>query len=195
MSRFARWMEALDTREFAYGALVFCACMAMLWQPSTGGFAAGGKHEGVSYCDGAVAQNLSWDTGFMQQWRMWIGDEGEVHYVNRGRFPITVYAIYRLVSLPFSDQLHMQITASRRAALLILLSAMLVAYLTASRLVKSPVLALGPVLLAFSSYYFTYYSGLVSYPIPGLLGAALALHGIVAYQQGASFRRLRVDNL
>ncbi len=104
------------------------------------------------------------------------------------------YALLKLATLPFGDDLSAAIHAARMLMLLFFAAAAALAYLAMLRLIDSTSnrwIALTATLLAFSSPYSLYYNDMI-HPKTAmdLFGIMLTFHGMVVFVQEGRFRQL-----
>ena len=114
-------------------------------------------------------------------------------------FPAGGYALLKLVTLPFIDDLSATIHAARTLMLLFFAAAATSAYLALVRLVHAPSarwIALTATLLAFSSPYCLYYNDMI-HPKTAmdLFGVMLTFHGIVVFVQEGRFWQMTVKTV
>ena len=120
--------------------------------------------------------------------------DGTVTYSPYNRFPVGGYALLKLITLPFSDDLSATIYAARMLMLLFFAAAAVLAYLALLRLIDSTSnrwIALTTTLLVFSSPYCLYYNDMI-HPKTSmdLFGVMLTFHGMVVFVQENRFRQL-----
>lgn len=140
-----------------------------------------------------VAMNLSLEHNFVGYYYRALNPEGDVVYFPYNRFPPGGYALIKLVTLPFIDNLSASLYVGRLLMLSFFAAAALFAYLALSRIVANRWIALTATLLAFSSYYCLFHNDTVATDaMPDLFGAMLTFHGIVIFVQEGRFRQLLV---
>ncbi len=148
-------------------------------------------HNWISSQSLTLAENLSPEHRFLLffgQFRRGPGQPPE--YAPYHSFPITVFALVKLVMLPFGENVPAKIYAARLLMLTFFAGAAVLAFLSLRRLLASDAAALFASLLAFSSARALYYNDMVSMEIPSLCGVLLAFHGMVVFAQEGRFRRL-----
>ena len=140
-----------------------------------------------------VAMNLSLEHNFTGYYYRALDPEGKTVYFPYNRFPPGGYALIKLATLPFTDNLSASLYAGRLLMLSFFAAAALFAYLALRRLVASRWVALTATLLAFSSYYGLFYNDMVATNgMPDLFGVMLTFHGMVIFAQEGRFRQLLV---
>ncbi len=122
------------------------------------------------------------------------GGGGTAGYAPYNRFPMGGYALLKLATLPFGDDLSAAVYAARMLMLLFFAAAAVLGYLAILRLIDSTSnrwIALTATLLAFSSPYSLYYNDMI-HPKTAmdLFGIMLTFHGMVVFVQKGRFRQL-----
>lgn len=138
-----------------------------------------------------VAMNLSPEHNFVGYYYRALNPEGDVVYFPYNRFPPGGYALIKLATLPFIDNLSASLYVGRLLMLSFFAGAALFAYLALSRIAANRWLALTATLLAFSSYYCLFHNDTVATDaMPDLFGVMLTFHGIAIFAQEGRFRQL-----
>ena len=151
----------------------------------------GGFHSPTSAQTLAIVENLSPARGFQLATRAWLDEDGAARYVLYSRFPVGGYALLKLATLPFGDDLAAKLFAARLLALLMFCGAAALAHLAIARITGSRWIALAATLTAFSSFYALYYADSAhSESAMDLFGAALTFHGMTVFVQEGRFRQL-----
>ena len=148
------------------------------------------SHSSDSALNMALAENLSPAHHFRTFQRLYPGPDGAPAYEPYSRFPIGSYALIKLASAPFGDNLSAKLYAARMLLLLLFAAAAALAYLSLRRIAASRPIALTATLLAFSSYYLLYFSDMVSQETMDLFAVMLVFHGITVYAQEKRFGQL-----
>ena len=152
-----------------------------------------GAHDELSAKNMAIAENLSIDHHFVMFIRQFPERDGELTYNLYSRFPIGSYALTKLATLPFRDDLSAKIYAAKTLMLLFFAAAAVMAYLALARLASSRWIALTATLLAFSSPFCLYYGdAITSEAIVDIFGMLLVFHGMAVFEQEGRFRQLAV---
>ena len=177
------------------GLLLLALATVFVFAGDRGHFYRPGHHDWVSSEHLAVAVNLSPEHGLRMFHRQRPPADG-VTYKPYNRFPMGGYALLKLATLPFGEDLSAMIYAARMVMLLFFAAAAVLAYLALQRLIPSTSnrwIALTATLLAFSSPYCLYYNDMI---LPttamDLFGVMLTLHGMVVFVQEGRFRQLLV---
>ena len=151
----------------------------------------GGGHNWETVETLLIAENLSPDHNFRLIDRVWRDEDGGFQYEFYSRFPIGGFALVKLATMPFGDDLAAQLLAARLLSLLAFCGAALLAYLAIARIARSRAVALAATLLAFSGFYAIYYADALSgETVLDVFGAALAFHGMTVFVQEGRFRQL-----
>ena len=141
----------------------------------------------------AIAENLSPEHNFRLAHRIWRDDDGGVRYNLYSRFPVGGYALVKLATMPFGNDLAAKLWAGAVLALLMFCGAALLAHLAIIRLTSSRWVAFAGAALAFSSLYALWYAdGPFGEGVMDVFGAALVFHGMVVFVQEGRFRQLLV---
>ncbi len=152
-----------------------------------------GTHDELSAKNMAIVENLSPEHHFAMFIRQIPEADGKPTYHPYSRFPIGSYALIKLATLPFGDNLPDKIYAARMLMLLFFAAAALMAYLALRRLTASRWIALTATLLAFSSPFCLYYGdAITSEAIVDLFAVLLVFHGMAVFEQEGRFRQLAV---
>ncbi len=152
-----------------------------------------GIHEQISSKNMAIVENLSIDHHFAMFIRQTLDTDGKPAYEPYSRFPIGSYALIKLATLPFGDNLSAKIYAARMLMLLFFAAAALMAYLALRRITASRWIALTATALAFSSPFCLYYGDAISSDaIVDVFAVLLVFHGMTIFEQEGRFRQLAV---
>ncbi len=193
LKAFVHKLACLQSRAWLPPALLLLALSTM--------FIFGGDRRGYFYRDDrhyelsaknmAIAENLSPEHHFLMFRGQTLDAAGKPAYRLYNRFPIGSYALIKLATLPFGDDLSAKIYAARMLMLLFFSAAAFLAYLSLRRLAFNRWIALTATLLAFSSAYPLYYSDVIaSEAIVDLFAILLVFHGMTIFEQEGRFRQL-----
>ena len=139
----------------------------------------------------AIVENLSINERFLMFTYKYLNADGKPTYSPYNRFPIGSFALIKLATLSFGEDLSAKIYAARMLMLLFFAAAALMAYLSLRRLAFSPWIALTATLLAFSSAYPLYYSDVISRESAvDVFAVLLVFHGMAIFEQEGRFRQL-----
>ena len=199
-SAFAHKLASLQSRAWLPPALLL---LALAFAFLLGGYDRGyfdrspyyraGTHDELSAKNMAIVENLSIDHHFAMFIRQIPEADGKPAYHPYSRFPIGSYALIKLSTLPFGDNLPAKIYAARMLMLLFFAAAALMAYLALRRIASSRWIALTATLLAFSSPFCLYYGdAITSEAIVDIFAVLLVFHGMVVFEQEGRFRQLAV---
>ena len=156
-------------------------------------FQRGGLHDQMSAKNMGIVEHLSSEHHFLMFRGQTLGADGNPEYRLYSRFPIGSYALVKLATLPFKDDLPAKIYAARMLMLMFFAAAAVLAYLSLRRLISSRWIALTATLLAFSSPYCLYYAdAITSEAMVDLFAVMLVFHGIVIFEQEGRFLQLPV---
>ena len=187
-------------QQLPLGLLLLALSTVFVFGGDRGHFYRPGHHDWVSSDHLAIAVNLSPEHGFLMFKRQTPNpDGGGAGYEPYNRFPIGGYALLKLATLPFADDLSATIHAARMLMLLFFAAAAVLAYLAMLRLVDSASnrwIALTAALLVFSSPYGLYYNDMI-HPKTAmdLFGFMLTFHGMVVFVQEGRFPQLLAKTL
>ena len=176
--------------------LLLALATLFLYGGDRGHFYRHEQHNVISASHLALAANTSARDNFLGfKWRT-LDAEGNPTYGDLyNRFPIGAQLLTKLAILPFEDSLSAQIHAARLLMLAFFAGAVVLAYLSLSRLLAERRVALAATCLSFSSFHCLYNSDLiVPSGMPDLFGVLLAFHGMVVYMQEGRFRQLLVKS-
>ena len=140
-----------------------------------------------------MAMNISPEHNFVGYFYRALDPEGKTVYFPYNRFPPGGYALIKLATLPFVDNLSANLYVGRLLMLAFFTAAALFAYLALSRIAANQWMALTATLLAFASYYGLLYNDMVTPEgTPDLFGVMLTFHGMVIFAQEGRFRQLLI---
>ena len=193
LNTFAHKLASLQSRAWLPPALLLLALSTM--------FIFGGDRRGYFYRDFihyemsaknmALVENLSINEHLLMFTYKYLNEDGELLYRPYNRFPIGSYALIKLATLPFGEDLSAKIYAARMLMLSFFAAAALMAYMSLRRLAFSPWIALTATLLAFSSAYPLYYGDVIgSEAIVDAFAVLLVFHGMAIFEQEGRFRQL-----
>ena len=153
----------------------------------------GGLHNWTTLRTLAIAENLSPEHNFRLAHRIWRGEDGDFKYRLYSRFPVGGYALVKLATMPFGNDLAAKLMTARVLALLMFCGAALFVCLAAARILGSRRVAFAATLLSFASLYALWFAdALFSEATMSLFGAALTFHGMTVFVQEGRFRQLVV---
>lgn len=142
-----------------------------------------------------MAVNFSLDHHFLGFISRGFDVYGNIDYLAYNRFPPSVYALIKLATLPFGDDLLSRTYAARLLMLAFFIGAAVLAYLSLCRLTSNRWIASASTLIAFSSTQLLRFSDTVDVQIiPDLFGCILAFHGMVVFTQEGRFRQLAIKS-
>ena len=199
-SAFARKLGYLQSRAWLPPALLLIALSSVFvfGSDQRGYFARSfsygeGAHDEISSKNMAIVENLSIYHHFVMFERQILDAYGEPVLLVYNRFPIGSYALIKLATLPFGDDLSAKIYAAKTLMLLFFAAAAVMAYLALRRIASSRWIALTATLLAFSSPFCLYYGdAITSEAIVDIFGMLLVFHGMVVFEREGRFRQLAV---
>ena len=120
---------------------------------------------------------------------------GNIDYLAYNRFPPSVYALIKLVTLPFGDDLLSRTYAARLLMLAFFVGAAVLAYLSLCRLTGNRWIASASTLIVFSSTQLLRFSDTIDIEIlPDLFGCILTFHGMVIFAQKGRFKQLVIKS-
>ena len=197
---FAHKLASLQSRAWLPPALLLLALSSVFvfGSDQRGYFARSfsygeGAHDEISAKNMAIVENLSIEHHFVMFERQILDAYGESVLLVYNRFPIGSYALIKLATLPFGDDLSAKIYAAKTLMLLFFAAAALMAYLVLLRITASRWIALTATLLAFSSPFCLYYGdAITSEAIVDIFGMLLVFHGMAVFEQEGRFRQLAV---
>ena len=193
LKAFVHKLACLQSRAWLPPALLLLALSTMFifGGDGRGYFYRDDRHYELSAKNMAIVANLSPEHHFLMFRGQTLDEDGKPAYRLYNRFPIGSYALIKLATLPFGDDLSAKIYAARMLMLLFFAAAAFLAYLSLRRLAFSPWIALTATLLAFSSAYPLYYSDVIaSEAIVDLFAILLVFHGMAIFEQEGRFRQL-----
>ena len=196
-SAFAHKLASLQSRAWLPPALLLLALSSVfLFGSEERGYfyrETRGIHDQLSAKNMAIVENLSIDHHFLMFTHQIPEPDGKPTYSLYSRFPIGSYALIKLATLPFGNNLSAKIYAARMLMLLFFAAAALMAYLALRRLASSRWIALTATLLAFSSPLYLYYGDVISNEaIVDIFAVLLVFHGMAVFEQEGRFRQLAV---
>lgn len=120
---------------------------------------------------------------------------GNLGYSLYGRFPPGGYALIKLVTFAFENDLSAGIYAARMLMLILFVGTVVLAYWSLCRLTSSKWVAVSATALAFSSAYFLYFNDLISTEFGiDLFGCMLVFHGMTIFVMEGRFRQLVIKS-
>ena len=138
-----------------------------------------------------IAINLSPTHHFLMFTSRGFDIDGNIDYTTYNRFPPGGYALIKLVTLPFGDNLSSQLYAARMLMILLFLGIVILIYLSLVRLISNRWVASTTTLIVSSTLLFLLYiDTIITEVAPELLGFALTFHGLVVFTQEGRFRQL-----
>ena len=197
---FAHRLASLQSRAWLPPALLLLALSAVFLFGGdqrgyfTRSFSYGeGIHDEISAKNMAIVEDLSIDHHFVMVQRQVLDADGEPAIRVYNRFPIGSYALTKLATLPFGNDLSAKVYAAKTLMLLFFAAAAVMAYLALARLASNRWIALTATLLAFSSPFCLYYGdAITSEAIVDIFGMLLVFHGMVVFKREGRFRQLAV---
>lgn len=143
----------------------------------------------------SIVNNFSLATHFIQFEHESLDEFGNLNYSLYGRFPPGGYALIKLATFVFDNNLSTQIYAARILMLMFFAGTLVLAYWSLCRLTSSKWAALSATALAFSSGYFLYYNDLIATEFGiDLFGCMLVFHGMIIFVLESRFRQLVVKS-
>ena len=140
-----------------------------------------------------IVEHLSSEHHFLMFRGQTLGADRKPEYRLYSRFPIGSYALIKMSTLPFKDDLPAKIYVARMLMLLFFTAAAILTYLSLRRITSSRWIALTATLLAFSSPYCLYYGdAITSEAMVDLFAVMLVFHGIVIFEQEGRFLQLPI---
>ena len=192
---FAHRLASLQSRAWLPPTLLLLALASvfLFGYDQRGYFYRGGAHDQTSAKNMSIVENLSPEHHFLMfRWQTLDADQKPT-YRPYNRFPIGSYALIKLATLPFGEDLPAKIYAARMLMLLCFAAAAVFAYLSLRRLASSRWIALTATLLAFSSAYCLYYGDLISSEsMVDLFALMLVFHAMVIFEQDGRFMQLPI---
>ena len=190
---FALRLSSLKSRAWLPPALLLLALSSvfLFGGDHRSHFQRGGLHDQMSGKNMGIVEHLSIEHHFLMFKGQTLGADGKPEYRPYSRFPIGSYALAKLATLPFKDDLPAKIYAARMLMLMFFAAAAVLTYLSLRRLIPSRWIALTATLLAFSSPYCLYYAdAITSEAMVDLFAVMLVFHGIVIFEQKGRFLQL-----
>ena len=143
----------------------------------------------------SIAVNFSPDHHFLGFMSRGFDVDGNVDYFAYNRFPPSVYALIKLVTLPFGDDLLSRVYAAQLLMLGFFAGAAVLAYLSLCRLTGNRWIASASTLIVFSSTQLLRFSDTIdTQMIPDFFGCILSFHGMVVFAQEGRFRQLVIKS-
>ena len=171
--------------------LLALSSMFIFGSTQRGYFERGGAHDQMSAKNMGIVEHLSTEQPFLMFRGQTLGADGEPVYRLYNRFPIGSYALIKLATLPFGDNLPAKIYAARMLMLLFFAAAAALAYLSLCRLASCRWIALTATLTAFSAAACLYYSDAITGEAAvDLFAVMLVFHGMALFEQERRFPQL-----
>ena len=141
----------------------------------------------------AIAANFSPDHNFLGFVSQSINAEGNIVYSAYNRFTPVGYALIKLITLPFGDDLSNRIYAAQMLMLVFFIGTAVLAYWSLCRLISNRWIASSVILIVFSSTPFLSYNDMILNETgSSLFGLLLTFHGMVIFVQEGRFRQLLI---
>ena len=185
------WRQRID---LPLVSLLLALSTLFLFAADRGHFYRLGHHDTVSAEALTLAESLSPEHHFAP-FQALVLDEGGNAAPTRlyHRFPLGGFALIKLATMPFGDDLSAKILAARMLMLAFFSAAAVLAYLALARIAGSPWIACAATALAFSIRRCLYYSDMISVEVPlDLFSVMLVFHALTIYVQENRFRQLLV---
>ena len=185
--------EARARRAAAAPLLLLLGCLAFSVSSGFGGGRFGRPAAGDAESVRTLTRvtNISAEHGFVPYTRLVLDAGGAVAYERDRRLAPASDYLFRAVTAVFAeDDRPAQLRAARAAAAALFCLAALLAYLSLVRLLGRRSVALGAVLLAFSSFAGGRWDLVAAEGAPALAAVFLAFHGAVVFVGEGGFRRL-----
>ena len=120
---------------------------------------------------------------------------GNLDYLVYNRFPPGGYALIKLVTLPFGDDLSNRIYAAQIFMLVFFVGSAVFAYLSLCRLTSDKWIASAATLIVFSSTQLLRFNDTIATEmIPDLFGCSVIFHAMVIFAQEGRFRQLMIKS-
>lgn len=120
---------------------------------------------------------------------------GNIDYLVYNRFPPVGYALIKLVTLPFGDDLSSRIYAAQIFMLVFFVGTAMMAYLSLCRLTSNRWIVLAATLIVFSSTQLLRFNDTIATEMaPDLFGFSLVFHSIVIFVQEGRFWQLMIKS-
>ena len=120
---------------------------------------------------------------------------GNIDYLVYNRFPPGGYALIKLVTLPFGDDLSNRIYAAQIFMLVFFVGSAVLVYLSLCRLTSDKWIASAATLIVFSSTQLLRFNDTIATEmIPDLFGCSVIFHAMVIFTQEGRFRQLMIKS-
>ena len=191
---FTHKLASLQIRDWLPPALLLLALSSVfIFGGNRGYFYRGGAHDQISAKNMAIVENLSNKHQFLMFRAQTLDADGKPTYRPYNRFPIGSYALIKLATLPFEEDLYAKIYAARMLMLLFFAAAATIVYLSLRRLASSRWIALTATLLSFSSAYCLYYIDQIgNEAMVDIFALMLVFHAMVIFEQEGHFLQLPI---
>ena len=175
-------------------ALLLALSTLFLFAADRGHFYRIGHHDNVSAEALTLAESLSPEHDFAPFQALALDEDGNPAPTRLyHRFPLGGFALIKLATIPFGDDLSAKILAARMLMLAFFSAAAVLAYLALARITGSPWIACAATALAFSIRRCLYYSDMISVEVSlDLFSVMLVFHALTIYVQENRFRQLVV---
>lgn len=179
-----------DRKEVQYFLLI--ALLVFLFQPIKLGFDMGGHLGWVPSHVAGILIKATPENGFVGYSLQTFDTQTlESSYEYFDRYPVVFSALFRLLTLPFEDNLGLWIFTGRQIMNLIYLLTLFYSYRVLchfSLFSKGQRLAI--VLLTFSGHYYVQYKSMIHFDQPALLGMVALFYSILNYRKTGKKRSL-----
>ena len=139
----------------------------------------------------SITANLSLEHRLRMCLRLDMAPDGSAQCLTYSRWPVGIYALFKLAMWPVDGDLLAMMAAARTFMLLLLCVAAALAYLALRRVASDPWVALTATLIAFSSFNVLHYGQVANTEgASELFAVMLVFHGMVIYVQDRRFGQL-----
>ena len=175
-------------------SLLLALSTLFLFAADRGHFYRIGHHDNVSAEALTLAESLSPEYHFAPFQALALDEDGNPAPTGLyHRFPLGGFALIKLATIPFGDDLSAKILAARMLMLAFFGAAAVLAHLALARITGSPWIACAATALAFATRRCLYYSDMISVEVSlDLFSVMLVFHALTIYVQEKRFRQLLV---
>jgi hypothetical protein len=175
--------------------MLFIGILLIVFLSQSGGIGFWDKHHGWSSSHGlAIMSRATPENLFVGYARTFRSADGVIGYDYFDRYPFFFSAFMGTLINLFND-LPTKVFLARQVMNTIFVAMMLFAYLLINKLLHRPLLAVGIMLLSFSSASLLYYRDMIHYDQPALLGMFILLYAIARVKLDGQTRWLTLAAL